>query len=84
MKTFKNYGTILFAVSLICVMPSLAEAGAVKIWPDQFRTQSHLSFSSADIDDHYSFYGYVITGAKGNPCYFWASVNLPVGNSDKI
>jgi hypothetical protein len=81
MNTVKTYLTIPFAVCLICVMASLAEAGAVKIWPDKFRTQSFLDSSIADNDERYSFWGYAITGAKGNLCYFWAPVALPVGKT---
>ena len=79
MKAERLISTVLVLFVLLFAVPHLAEAGSIRIWPDQLRPQSHLSYSVAEMEERYAFYGYVTTGAHDNECYLFAPVDLPAG-----
>jgi hypothetical protein len=78
----KNFITTVLVLSFfVCLIPHLVEAGTIRIWPDQLRPQSGFLLSVADMENRYSFHGYVITGAHDNDCYLFAPVDLPAGTT---
>ena len=81
MKTVGRSGYVLLAVTLLWIMPEIAEAGRIDIWAHEFGHSAAPTLSTAESELRFFCDGTVIRGVGVDGCWLFAPVKLPVGKT---
>jgi hypothetical protein len=81
MKAIRTWRYVLLAVTLLWIMPQIAEAGRIDIWPHQFGLPHDTGISSAESEYRFFCNGSFTRGFGIYGCFLFAPVKLPVGRT---